>query len=342
MTPKRILHIAAKRPAPAAWPEVMIRAMSRLGEFRVFENGNDLSGEALAARIREFEILVTSWGSVRIPEGVVADRGRLEYVCNLTGSVREWIPLSLLEAGIPVTNWGDSIARPVAEGAMALLLAVLKDIPHQLQQVRSGGWQIDLASHGGSLEGAAVGLYGCGAIGRAFVDMLRPFGPSVRIFDPYATVLPEGCERVESLEELFRASRIVVVHAGLTGETRGSVTAELLSLLPRHGIVINTARGAIIDQAALFRELESGRLRAGLDVLDPDGPLPPGHPARHWDNVIFSAHQAGSVAHGWPMDGAPPTALSAFQRVCLENIRRHLAGEPLRFLMDRERYLRST
>ncbi len=341
MSRPRLLHIAVHKCEPRAWTDVFKDALRQIGDLELVEHGQHLPSADLAARIRTAQILITGWGSIRIPDEIVGDRGRLEYVCNLTGTVRPFVPLSIVEAGIPVTNWGDVIAISVAEGAMTLLLAVLKDLRHRIKYIESGGWREDETDFGGSLEGTPVGIYGCGVIARAFIEMIRPFGPQLWVYDPYVAELPEGCRRADSLEALFDRCRIIVVHAGLSDETRGSITADLLARLPRHGVIINTARGGIFDQAALFRELESGRLRAGLDVLEPDT-LPPEHPARGWENVILTAHQVSSVCVNWPTHGAPPVELSPFQRVCIENIRRHLAGRPLRFVMDRDRYLRST
>ncbi len=168
--------------------------------------------------------------------------------------------------------------------------------------------------------------------------MLRPFRPAILVFDPYAASLPEGCERAGSLDELFGRCEAIVIHAALSEETRGSVTAERLARLPDRAVLVNTARGAIVDQEALFAELASGRLRAGLDVLEPDR-LPPGHPARDWENLILTAHDIGKNR---PPEGFPPTSLDSMHRVCLDNLRRFAAGQPLRFVMDRERYERST
>ncbi len=128
-----------------------------------------------------------------------------------------------------------------------------------------------------------------------------------------------------------------MVHAGLNEETSGSITTDLLAKLPDYGIIINTARGAIFDQEALFTELERGRLRAGLDVLWPDR-LPPEHPARMWPNVIFTAHDIGKVK---PHPGSAPIP-GKFHKICLANITRYIQREPLQFLIDEDRYDRST
>jgi phosphoglycerate dehydrogenase-like enzyme len=334
---KRLIHLADAKAHPDIWTQPFREALRTFGDLTLIEDAAQLSDEERAALIREHEIVLTSWGASTLPVSLAVDRGKLEYICHLTGTMRDCIPLELIDAGISVTNWGDVPAKAIAEGALTLLLATLKDLHRRIVLVRNGGWSPPRRGVSDTLEGLAVGVYGLGAIGRAFVDLVRPFGAIVCIYDPYATDIPAGCLAMQSLEELFASSFAIVIHAGLTDETRGSVTAGLLAKLPNGGIVINTARGAIIDQDALFRELESGRLRAGLDVLEPDW-LPPQHPARTWENVIFSTH---SIALEFAAPGAHQR-LTPIHRCCLENLRRYCAGQPLHYQVSRERYLRST
>jgi len=219
---------------------------------------------------------------------------------------------------------------------MSLLLAVLKDLHYHVLRQR-GMDAGDAAPWGGGLDGTAVGIYGLGVIGRRFVEMLRPFRPVIRVYDPFVTEAPPDCLRVETLEALFSSSRVAVIHAGLTDATRGSVTAGLLARLPDHGVLINTARGAIVDHEALRKEVCSGRLRAGLDVTEPE-PLPNDHPLRQCPGCILTPHCIGT---SWPDDPAHPR-LTAKHHICLENLRRFLQGEPVSFRMDRQRYLLST
>lgn len=334
---KQILHVAKGQAVPALWNGLFEEKLREIGELTMVENCESLSEAEIADLIRGCNILVVGWGAVRVPVQIAHNPGKLEYICNLTGETRPFVPIEVIESGVPVTNWGAGNEN-VAEGAMALLLACLKDLHSQILEVRSGGWRLDERFFGGSLEELNVGVYGLGFIGRRFVELLRPFRPVIRIFDPYAAQIPDDCIRSETLEDLFGNCEAVAVHAALTDETRKSVTAELLAKLPRHGILVNTARGGIIDQDALFAELESGRLRAGLDVLDPDY-LPEDHPARQWPNLILTAH---TIERRWPDDGLPARKLNRFQEIGLANIRRFLAGQPLQFVMDRERYMRST
>ena len=334
----KLLHIAKKERSPLIWIERFCEELANIGDLKFIENGDQISPAELSARIRECDILLTGWGSICVPGEVARDPGNLGYICNVTGSVQGSVPLEIVEAGIPVTNWGNAPAGRVAESAMTLTLACLKGLPERIQLIRAGGWKPDEEFYSGLMDGLNIGVYGYGFIGQRYVEMLRPFRPVVRIYDPFIQDIPDWCQRVDGLDELFARSELVAIHAGLTDETLKSVTAEMLAMLPEHGIIINTARGAILDQDALFAELESGRLRAGLDVLDPDS-LPVDHPARDWDNLILTAHDQSKYR---PRGGFPPKHLIALHRVALENIRRHLAGEPLQFTMDRERYLLST
>ena len=125
---------------------------------------------------------------------------------------------------------------------------------------------------------------------------------------------------MNSLAELFGSNQAIVVCAGLTPETRRTVTAELLAMLPDQGVSINVARGDIGEEAALFAELGKGRLRAGLDVIAPPDRLPADHPLRHCRNVLFAAHNC--VHNRWN-----PPAIPSNEVHCLEEISRHLAGK---------------
>jgi len=329
---------------PRLFPPAFVRDLREFGDVEIVYDAANLPDDEVLSRVRACDVLLTGWGSVPVPPEVAADPGRLRYVCHVTGSMVGYVPVEVVRSPIPVTNWGDAFALEVAEGALALLLACLKDIGTHIQGKRAGGWRIpDVTT--GSLYGLRLGVYGLGFIGRKFLDLCRPFGPVVTVFDPYAARdLPEALAWggdltwVDSLDELFDRSEAVAIHAGLTEETRHSVTAAHLAKLPAMGIVVNTARGGIIDQEALFAELESGRLRAGLDVLDDDDRLPPDHPARQWPNLILTSHQVCRT--DWPPPGED--RMMPMHAVCLDNLRRFRDGAPLRFEMDETRFLRST
>jgi len=335
----KMLHMAGGR-SQFAVDGPLAKALREHGELEIVERAKNLTDEQALERMREADVLITMWGARAIPPALADEPGRVRYILHLTGTLRPYIPIEIIRSPILVTNWGDTPAFAVAEGAVALLMAVLKDLRPRTKHIEQGEWagakRWGMAS--GTMRGLRIGLYGCGVIGQRFVKLITPFGPDCTVFDPYAAELPESCKRVDSLEALFDRSEAIVVWAGLTtDQTRGSVTAELLAKLPDQGIVINAARGAIIDQDALFAELKAGRLRAGLDVLDSGDSLPPDHEARHWPNLVLTCHDVNS-AH-WP---PRPPQLGYSDKVALANLKRFLAGEPLRFVMDERRYKLST
>lgn len=334
----KLLHIAKTKADPQIWTGIFRKALAELGDLTLIEDGIGIDEAQRTELIRACDVLLLGWNSMPVPVAIEGERGSLRYICNITGEMKAWVSSSLVDSGLTVTNWGDAPAGVVAEGAMTLLLATLKDLRLRTQHIQRGGWQLDPNFSGGTLNGLNVGVYGCGLIGRSFIEMIRPFRPVLRVFDPFLVDLPTGCTRVASLAELFDASEAVVIHAGLNPDTRGSVSADLLRRLPIHGILINTARGAIVDQEALFAELASGRLRAGLDVLEPDT-LPEDHPARTWENCILTAHQ---ICCGRPTEGLPSTRLESMHQNCLDNLRRFASGAPLRFVIDPVVFRRQT
>ena len=331
----KILHLRSERSRMPV-SGVFIDRVHALGDFDDIPFDPAMPEDALIDLIGQYDALLTTWNNCPIPPALAKRPGRLGYICNLSGSLNEWIPKEIPESNIKVTNWGDAPAFGVAEGAMALLFAVMKDIPTHVLNVRADKWGARECA-GGTLYGMRVGIYGMGVIGRKFVEMLAPFGTDMLVFDPYVKDLPAGCARAESLEELFSFADAIVVHAGRSEETIGSITAELLAMLPDNAIIINTARGELFDQDALFAELSTGRLRAGLDVLSITDGIAKGHPLRQMPNCIFTAHHIGGGS--WPKHG---DRMERMYEIGLENLTRYQNGEPLHFLMDPDRYARST
>ncbi|MCL2660675.1 MAG: hypothetical protein FWD64_09185, partial [Acidobacteriaceae bacterium] len=146
----------------SAMPESggFIDRLKTFGDLTIIKDASALSDHERAEMIRQNDVLLLIWGSMPIPEEVAENPGRLRYVCNITGELRSWVPLSLIRAGVLVTNWGDAPADSVAEGAMALLLAVMKNLRDHIAAVAEGGWQTPSASTKGSLKGCDVGIYG--------------------------------------------------------------------------------------------------------------------------------------------------------------------------------------
>jgi D-3-phosphoglycerate dehydrogenase len=200
--------------------------------------------------------------------------------------------------GIAVANTPGTNARSVAEHALALILALARQVPAADRAVREG--RIDFKYHARLVElsGKTLGIVGCGRTGLLIARLARA-GLGMRVLgyspsaDP-ARLARAGVASVSDLDTLLAASDVVSLHVPLTDSTRGLLDARRLSLMKPTAYLVNTARGGVVDEAALIRALAEGRIAgAGLDVFDSER-MPPGYPLLALPNVILSPHAAGS------------------------------------------------
>lgn len=323
-----------------------MRELTKLYDVTQIVLKSDYKEEDYANIIREYDVLITMWGSPHVPNELAENPGNLKYICNVTGEISKWIDEDIVASPyITVTNWGDAAGYGVAEGAVSLMMTMLKDIPVFIDYMKKGKDRPEKSSlRIGTLYHTKVGIYGMGFIGRKFVEYIKPFMPYIYAFDPYVDNMPEGVTKVNSLEELFSTAQIMVIHAGWTPETEKTVTKELLAMLPDGAVFINTARGPIVDEPALMEEIMSGRIRAGLDVLD-QRLAPPGNgdmplvesPVRQVSNAVFTGHHI--CGDEWSAD---PEKLDFVSINALDNLKRYTNGEPLRFIIDVDRYRKMT
>lgn len=181
-----------------------------------------------------------------------------------------------------IHGYGD---RTVAEHAIALMFAVYRDIGRQHHAMRSGGWG---GNPIGELRGKTLGIIGLGAIGREVARMARALG--MRMIAWSRKPSDEEGVAHSSLEVVLSQADIISLHLALTPETRGIIGAQALDRLRPGAVVINTARGALIDEAELVARLNDGRIAgAGIDVFEIE-PLPVNHPLRSARNVVLSSH----------------------------------------------------
>ncbi len=257
----------------------------------------------------DYDVLITSWSTAPFdPELLHGDRLRLAI--HSAGSVRKLFPREVLRTGrVRLAQGGsDAMALPVAELSVTLTLALLRNLhthDRGLQGTR------DWAAGGNGMLGNGIahqrlGVVGLSRTGRHYVRMVRGLGAAqVAAYDPYTA--PAEAEELgvvlTDLAELCRTSDVLAIHAPATPETRHLVDRELLGLLPDGAIVVNTARSAVVDEAALTEELVSGRLRAGLDVFDEE-PLPSTSPLFGLPNVLLTPHVAGGTVEARFTQGA--------------------------------------
>jgi D-3-phosphoglycerate dehydrogenase len=188
-------------------------------------------------------------------------------------------------------------AAAVAEQAMALLLACAKSVPALNARMHSGHW--DKATHKSvELAGRTIGLIGLGAIGQRFARMAKALDMRVIGFDPYASKVPADIEVVD-LDTLWRESDAISLHCPLTDDNRGLLNRETLARCKPGVLIVNTARGGLVDEAALLDAVRSGHVAsAGLDSFAME-PMVADHPFRDEDRIILSPHIGGVTADAY-------------------------------------------
>ena len=274
------------------------------------------SAEVLVERIGKAEAVVNIRSSVGFDEEVFVRCPRLRAL-SLWGTGTDHVDLeAAARHGVAVTNTPGVSAVAMAEHALALMLAVARDIPRIDARTRRGAWPRGFVTQ---LHGRVLGVVGLGAIGMQTARIARGIGMRVIAW----TRTPEGKPIADlgvemvSLAELYRRSDVVSLHVRLTPETAGMVGEREFSAMKRSAILINTARGAIVDEAALLRALRTGSVRgAGLDVFDQE-PLPEGHPLGAEPNVVLTPHSGGVTAE----------ALERGLQMAVDNVFATLAGE---------------
>ena len=231
----------------------------------------------------------------RLSDDVIAAFAPSVRVIGRAGVGLDTIDLTTAEKrGIAVINQPAYAAAEVATHALALLLALERRLSPADAFVRAGGrGPLDL---GGvrALDDATVGVVGGGRIGQAFVERVRPLVRQVAVYDPAPVSLPPGVERAADLPDLLRRSDMLSLHLPLIPATKGLIGRAELRLLPAGAVVVNVARGGIIDEDALAELLHSGHLAgAGLDVFETE-PLPATSPLLAAPNTLFSPHSASA------------------------------------------------
>ncbi|WP_042401859.1 hydroxyacid dehydrogenase [Streptacidiphilus carbonis] len=251
------------------------------------------------AVLADVEVLVTGWGCPRLDEELLRHAPRLRAVVHTAGTVKNHVTDACWRRGLQITSAAGANAVPVAEYTLAAILFANKQVlttrdGYRRSRGRSTDWHARLAGAGNYRR--RIGVVGASRIGRRVVELLGPFDLEVLLSDPF--LAPEEAARLGArlvpLPELFRGCDVVSVHAPWLPSTEGLVSRSLLASMPDGATLINTARGALVDQPALERELVSGRLNAVLDVTTPEL-LPPSSPLYDLPNVLLTPHIAGSM-----------------------------------------------
>lgn len=221
--------------------------------------------------------------------------------------------------GIPVYVTPGANAQSVCEMTLGLMFAAARKVSWMDSEIRAGRWS--RAQDGLELSGRTLGLVGFGQVARKVATVCQAIGMPVRVYDPFLKAGSDlqGAVAVDSLAALLSESHVLSLHVPLTAQTRNLIGAAELAMLPKGALLINTARGEVVDEAALVDALRSGQLyAAGLDTMAIE-PLPSNSPLLHLDNVVLTPHVGGST----------PAALAAMARNAATNVLDFLDGKPV-------------
>lgn len=296
---------------------------ARLGELAALGEPvqvESLDEPAARERLARVEVLLTSWGAPELTAQVLDAAPALRAVIHCAGTVRPLVTDAVWERDLLVTNAVDANALPVAEFTFAAVIMAGKRAPFLAARARTArdDWSVEGLGELSNRD-RTVGIVGFSRTGRRVVDRLTALEThEVLVFDPYADrdeVKAAGA-RLADLDEVLAASDITSLHAPALPSTRHLIGARELALMPDGATLINTARGMVVDTAALERECASGRLHAILDVTDPE-PLPRDSVLYDLPNVMITPHIAGSLG----------TETRRMTAAALDELERYVRGE---------------
>lgn len=257
--------------------------------------------EVVLPQLGDVDILLGSWGMPKLDAALLAAAPRLRAVCYAAGSVKGFVTPEAYARGVLITTAMHANAVPVAQVTVALITLVNKGWFTCLDAARRAGQagyqETRKLPHPGNFRATVVGIVGFGAIGRLVVAGCRELGVSVLVADPIAdpaAIRAAGAEPVNLLE-CARRSHVLSLHAPNIPACAKMINADVFAAMPDGATFINTARGALVDEAALIAELETGRISAHLDVTHPE-PAPADSPFWRLPNCYLTPHRAGSTS----------------------------------------------
>lgn len=287
--------------------------------------------EQLAEAGRGADVWIAGWNTPPLPDAAFDAAPGLRLLAYSAGSTRSLLTPDFWKRGVALTTANGPLAIGVAETSLGFLIASAKRMWEFRDRTRQGRWgRGELVPGMKELFDTTVGVVSASKVGRHFLTLLRPFEVRRLLFDPYVSAKEAeslGAEKAESLADMAPQCDYLVICAPNLPETRAMVSRDILKSLPDDCIVINAARGAVIDEPAMVEELEKGRLFACLDVTHPEPPAPES-PLWRLPNVVLTPHIAGCANN----------ARRRLGRAMVDEVLRFLDGQPLNFGVTEEQW----
>lgn len=321
MTRPIVAVTIGRRHYPRLFSDEAWAALAAFAEIIHHPGAEPAAKPDLLALLPPADACLTSWDVAALDADVLATAPRLRAMAHMGGSVQRFVSEAVWQRRIHVTSAAPALAADVAETTVGLMIVGLKRVWPLAEYIRQGGWRPPETDAwlwpARELHRKQVGIVAASNVGRHVIELLRPFGPRVLLYDPFlspAQAAALGAEKVE-LDELCRRADVVSLHAPAKPATRCLLDARRLALMKDDALLINTARGSLIDESALIAELSRGRFFAFLDVTDPEPPAV-GNPLRRLPNVVLLPHIAGCIED-----------CTRLGELAVEELRRYFAGE---------------
>jgi len=274
--------------------------------------------DTLAARLAPFDTILLMRERTPFPRALIERLPKLRLLITTGGRNRSVDAAACAERGITFCGT-PSVGDPTADLTWGLIIGLLRDIPAQQQALREGRWQTRL---GIALEGQTLGVIGLGKLGSRVARIGAAFGMRILAWSPNLTedrAAAAGATRVDK-ETLLREADVVTIHIVLSERSRDTIAAAELALMKPSAYLVNTSRGPIVNQAALLRALQAGRIAgAGLDVFEEE-PLPRDHPLLAAPNTLLTPHLGYVTQQNY----------HAYFTGAVEAVEAYLAGSPIR------------
>ncbi len=309
-----------------------IKKLQEFADVIFNEKNRNLTEDELKELISDVDGCITSWGSPKFTHEVLEKAKKLKIIGHAAGSVKPYVTKEVFKRGIVVVHAAPIIALAVAEFTLAMILNCLRRIPEYINAMSKKYWDIKNTAKFStySLYNKTIGIIGFGYVARILVDLLKPFNVKILVYDPYVPkeyIVAKGCIPTD-LYTLLREADIVSIHAALTKETYHMIGEKELKMMKPHAFLINTARGAIIDEKALIKALKEGWISgATLDVFEKE-PLPEDSELYSLSNIYLTPHVAG-LSH---------EIYHKLFGTIVEEFERFFKGEKLRYMIDPKRF----
>ena len=255
------------------------------------------SKEELIEKVKDVDAIITCWNSNLIDKEVLDNAPKLKIIAHMAGTVAPFVTEDVYDRGILVIGANDrEFSESVAEGALAYTLCKLRrldEIARILREEKKDGWR-KFNDYRGLID-KTVGIVSFGAIAEYFVKMLQPFHCKIKVYS--RSISEEKLQKYHmeraSLEEIFSTCDVISVHTAWNPYTEKMINKDLIKMMKDNALIVNTARGAVIDEEALTEELKTGRIMAALDVFYPNEPPLSDNPLYTLDNVFVIDHRGG-------------------------------------------------